>query len=66
MYGVTMEQKLIKPARENVRVRKPDGTHLSPEGERLNVCAYWLRREAEGDVEITTLPKNNNKTRGKK
>ncbi|HHL7596598.1 DUF2635 domain-containing protein, partial [Escherichia coli] len=39
---------------------------LSPEGERLDVCAYWLRREAEGDVEITTLPKNNNKTRGKK
>ncbi|EMR8996851.1 TPA: DUF2635 domain-containing protein, partial [Escherichia coli] len=48
-----MEQKLIKPARENVRVRKPDGAHLSPEGERLDVCAYWLRREAEGDVEIT-------------
>ncbi|EGK8325543.1 DUF1320 domain-containing protein [Escherichia coli] len=51
---------------ENVRVRKPDGAHLSPEGERLDVCAYWLRREAEGDVEITALPKNSNKTRGKK
>ncbi|WP_332831737.1 hypothetical protein [Escherichia coli] len=27
-----MEQKLIKPARENVRVRKPDGAHLSRKG----------------------------------
>ncbi|AXD31989.1 DUF2635 domain-containing protein [Salmonella enterica subsp. enterica serovar Braenderup] len=56
MYGVTMEQKLIKPARENVRVRRPDGAHLSPEGERLDVGAYWRRREAEGDVVIADIP----------
>jgi Protein of unknown function (DUF2635). len=56
MYGVTMEQKLIKPARKNVRVRKPDGAHLSPKGERLDVRAYWRRREAEGDVVIADIP----------
>ncbi|WP_141219922.1 DUF2635 domain-containing protein [Escherichia coli] len=61
-----MEQKLIKPARENIRVRKPDGAHLSPDGECLNVCAYWFRRQAEGDVEITTLPKKDKHNQGEK
>ncbi|EHW6509073.1 DUF2635 domain-containing protein, partial [Salmonella enterica] len=38
------------------RVRRPDGAHLSPEGERLDVGAYWRRREAEGDVVIADIP----------
>ncbi|HCZ9100921.1 TPA: DUF2635 domain-containing protein [Klebsiella michiganensis] len=48
-------KKRIKPAREGLKVRKPDGEHLSPEGETLSVSAWWHRREAEGDVVITDI-----------
>ncbi|WP_438436658.1 DUF2635 domain-containing protein [Kluyvera georgiana] len=49
--------KLIKPSREGLMVRKPDGTHLKPEGERLPMKAWWYRRQAEGDVTISDVPK---------
>ncbi|HAT7555770.1 TPA: DUF2635 domain-containing protein [Citrobacter freundii] len=46
---------LIKPAREGLRVRKPNGDHLKPEGENLPMSAWWHRRQAEGDVSITDI-----------
>lgn len=48
-------KKHIKPARKGLNVRKPDGEHLSPEGEPLQVTAFWLRREAQGDVVIADI-----------
>ena len=48
-------KKYIKPARAGLQVRKDDGQHLNPEGGELQVSAWWLRREAEGDVVITTI-----------
>ncbi|EMO4453391.1 TPA: DUF2635 domain-containing protein [Klebsiella pneumoniae] len=48
-------KKHIKPARAGLQVRKADGQHLNPEGEALPVSAWWLRREAEGDVVITDI-----------
>ncbi|HAU4595006.1 TPA: DUF2635 domain-containing protein, partial [Citrobacter freundii] len=35
-----------------------DGSHLAADGETLPVNAYWLRREKEGDVNITEPPKS--------
>ena len=48
-------KKHIKPARAGLQVRKADGQHLNPEGEELPVSAWWLRREAEGDVVISNI-----------
>lgn len=48
-------KKQIKPARAGLQVRKADGQRLNPEGEELPVSAWWLRREAEGDVVITDI-----------
>ena len=47
--------KLIKPAREGLRVRKSNGVHLKPEGENLSMSAWWHRRQAEGDVTVTDI-----------
>ncbi|POT25322.1 hypothetical protein C3433_18035 [Citrobacter freundii] len=52
-----MTMKRIKPAREGLNVRRPDGESLDPQGETLPLTAYWLRRETEGDVVITDVPK---------
>lgn len=49
--------KLIKPSREGLKVRKPDGNYLKPDGERLLMKAWWHRRQAEGDVTITDVSK---------
>lgn len=51
-------KKNIRPSREGLLVRKSDGQRLHPEGEDLLVNAWWLRREAEGDVAITDIPAN--------
>jgi len=48
-------KKYIKPARAGLQVRKADGQRLNPEGEELPVSAWWLRREAEGDVVISNI-----------
>ena len=48
-----MTKKMIKPSRAGLLVRKADGSHLAADGETLPVNAYWLRREKEGDVNIT-------------
>ncbi|CAM3169711.1 DUF2635 domain-containing protein [Moritella viscosa] len=42
----------IKPKEPDVRVRKPDGSHLEPEGESVTRSSYWLRRLRDGDVEL--------------
>lgn len=59
---VRQMKQLIKPSREGLRVRKADSSLLAPEGETLDVTAYWRRREREGDVVITALPKTKTKT----
>ncbi|WP_084222850.1 DUF2635 domain-containing protein [Trabulsiella guamensis] len=45
-----------------MRVRKADSSLLAPAGETLDVTAYWRRRENEGDVVITALPKVKTRT----
>jgi len=35
------------------RVRKEDGALLKAEGEPVLRTAYWLRRQADGDVTLT-------------
>jgi len=49
-----MKTKNLKP-KGDVHVRKPDGTHLAAEGESLLLSAYWLRRIAEGDVDVSDI-----------
>lgn len=44
-----MERVYAVPA-PGMKVRKPIGGHLKPEGEFVERDSYWLRREAEGDV----------------
>ena len=53
-----MTKKMIKPSRAGLLVRKADGSPLAADGETLPVNAYWLRREKEGDVNITEPPKS--------
>ncbi|WP_447314086.1 DUF2635 domain-containing protein [Klebsiella michiganensis] len=55
-------KKHIKPAREGLKVRKASGEHLSPDGENLPMSSWWHRREAEGDVVISTIPVETEKT----
>jgi ribosomal protein L19 len=44
----------VQPASKDIKVRKPDGAHLSDEGETVTRNAFWIRRIADGDgVEIT-------------
>lgn len=44
-----MQTKFLKPA-DGLKVRKPAGGHLSPDGEAVELNSYWLRRIADGDV----------------
>ncbi|HBZ7859229.1 TPA: DUF2635 domain-containing protein [Klebsiella variicola subsp. variicola] len=59
-------KKHIKPAREGLKVRKPGGEHLNPEGEALLMNAWWHRRAAEGDVIIADIPAAPSQTRAVK
>ncbi|HCJ7758097.1 TPA: DUF2635 domain-containing protein [Citrobacter freundii] len=52
-----MTMKRIKPARAGLNVRRPDSELLGAKGEDLPLTAYWLRRQAEGDVVISDIPK---------
>lgn len=46
---------LISPVND-LKVRKPDTMEfLKPEGEKLSVNTYWLRREREGSVSIKEI-----------
>ncbi|ATA26585.1 hypothetical protein BIY26_08930 [Brenneria goodwinii] len=49
-----MKTKHLKP-KGSVKVRKPDGTYLKDDGEDLPLSSYWLRRIAEGDLEVTDV-----------
>lgn len=51
-----MQTKFLKPAAD-LKVRKPDGRHLNPEGEPVELNSYWLRRIDDGDVVETAPPK---------
>ena len=37
------------------RLRKPDGTLLAKDGERVQKNSYWLRREKDGDVTLSPI-----------
>ena len=43
------ETKILKPAGSS-KVRRPDFKHLNPEGERVQMTSYWVRRLAAGEV----------------
>lgn len=52
-----MTKKYVKPAAGLV-VRQPhNGQPLPPEGAEVNWSGYWVRRLAEGSIEVTTAPK---------
>lgn len=40
----------LKPARADLKVRKPDRTHLPAEGDWVDMDTYWDRRIKAGDV----------------
>lgn len=39
----------LKP-KEGLTLRKPDGSKLAAEGERVPRTSFWLKRFADGDV----------------
>ncbi|MBP8219728.1 MAG: DUF2635 domain-containing protein [Aeromonas sp.] len=39
----------LKP-KEGLTIRKPDGSKLATEGERVPRTSFWLKRLADGDV----------------
>lgn len=39
----------LKP-KEGLIIRKPDGSKLAAEGERVPRTSFWLKRLADGDV----------------
>lgn len=39
----------LKP-KEGLTIRKPDGSKLAAEGERVPRTSFWLKRLADGDV----------------
>lgn len=47
----------VKPAQPALKVRKPVGTYLAPEGELQNDDSYWRRRVSDGDVVVSKPPK---------
>ncbi|WP_325893025.1 DUF2635 domain-containing protein [Grimontia sp. NTOU-MAR1] len=50
-----MNSVTLYPKDKKVKVRKPDGAHLSEEGEPVVMNAYWHRRVREGSV-TTNMP----------
>ncbi len=51
----------LKP-RDGLKVRKPSGPLLDPEGEPVLMDTYWRRRLRDGDVEIVP-PATSKKTK---
>jgi len=43
---------IVKPAKENVKVRKENGAHLSVKGEQVESSSFWKRQAKAGDVVI--------------
>jgi len=46
-----------KPAK-GLRVRKEDGTYLPEAGDTVIHSSYWSRRDKDGDVALSELPKS--------
>lgn len=51
---------IAKPAK-GLRVRKEDGTFLPEDGDTVIHSSYWARREKDGDVTLSDLPKPKSK-----
>lgn len=49
-------QKIFATPKPGLRVRKEDGSVLAAPGESVERTAFWLRREADGDVSLTPVP----------
>lgn len=56
--------KVIKPA-DGIKVRRPDGQHLSESGEAVEMSTYWTRRLLSNDV-IEVVPESADKKTGSK
>lgn len=56
-----MNSVTLYPTDKTVKVRKPDGAHLSEDGEPVVMNAYWHRRVREGSV-TTNAPEVTNDT----
>lgn len=51
-----MQPRVYATPRTGVLVRNPEtGRHLPPAGESVPDTTYWLRRAADGDVELRPL-----------
>lgn len=51
-----MSKIFVKPAKDGLKVRKPDMTVLSAQGEAVEDNIYWRRRQRDNEV-IITAPK---------
>ena len=66
-----METVFAKPVSPDLVVRHPDtGKRLDPEGETVIRSSFWLRRELDGNVELSEPPHERqpaakDKTKGK-
>lgn len=47
----------LKPAKAEVKVRKPDTSHLAADGEWVPLTTYWKRRLATKEVVKARPPK---------
>ena len=50
------KKEIIKP-KDGLQVRKPDGTHLKKDGEKIELNSYWRRRLADGSIEVIAAAK---------
>ena len=46
--------KVFAVPKEGVLVRHESGKQLDPAGESVDRTSYWLRRQRDGDVTLTT------------
>nr|DAR83660.1 MAG TPA: Protein of unknown function (DUF2635) [Caudoviricetes sp.] len=47
-----MPKIFVKPAKDGLKVRKPDMTVLSAQGEAVEDNIYWRRRQRDNEVVI--------------
>lgn len=50
-------QPVIAKPNKGLRVRKEDGTFLPEGGDTVTHSSYWARRDKDGDVTLSELPK---------
>lgn len=56
-----MDKILIKPAKKELMIFKPDGPRLKAEGELVDATIFWHRRLRDKEVEIIKNPKTKEK-----